>query len=122
MRNRKWLLALMCAVFTFIVLNVSLPTASGASSGEIQEHIDELEREQQELREQMEALEAQLVENAEQLGEMVAQKQTIEQQITLLYSQISSINEQIIAHNLLIADKQLELEDAEHQGVQKLRG
>lgn len=113
MVNRKLLLILICVAFLFIVLNVAMPKAKAASSGEIQEHIDELEKEQQELKEQMEALESQLIENAEQLGGMVTQKQTIDQQITLLYSQISSINEQIIAHNLLIADKQLELEEAE---------
>lgn len=113
MIKRKLLLGFICLAIAFFALNLELPRADAASSGEIQDHINELEEEQKALKEQMEALESQLIENAELVGEMVLQKQTIEQQVTLLYNQIRSINEQIIAHNLLIADKQLELEEAE---------
>ncbi len=113
MVKRKLLLIFLCLAIAFLVLNVELPRADAASSSEIQDHIDELKEEQEALKEQMEALESQLIENAEQIDLMISQKQTIEQQITLLYNQINSINEQIIAHNLLIADKQFELEKAE---------
>ena len=41
------------------------------------------------------------------------QKNIIDQQVGLLYTQISNINEQIAAFNLLIADKQDELDEAQ---------
>jgi len=115
MVKRKLLLGIICLAVVFFVLNAELPRADAASSAEIQDHINELEEEQQALKEQMEALESQLIENAEQIGQLILQKQTIEQQVTLLYNQIMSINEQIIAHNLLIADKQFELDEAEQR-------
>lgn len=83
-----------------------------ASSSEIQNQIDALDQRKDAIQEEIDKLKAQQSENLSQIEDIVAQKLLIEQQVQLLYLQTDSINEQIRYCNQLIADKQLEHEDA----------
>ena len=107
LNKRVLLIALIAALFCLMLWPGS---AKAASSSEIRNQIDEMEKEQQELLEQMEELEAALQENAQQIQEIVQQKGVIDQQITLLLGSIRNVNEQVAAYNVLIADTQEDLE------------
>ena len=84
-----------------------------ASSSEIKNQIDQLLEEQAALREQQAQLEEQRKENQADIESLVAEKNNYDQQVALLYEQISSTNDLISAYNLLIADKQQELDEAQ---------
>lgn len=96
-----------------LVLGLMAGSVSAASSGEIQNQIDKLEQEQQALQQQMAELESSLAQNKKDVQSMVARKNGIDQQIALLHSQITVVNQTVTAYNLMIADKQDELDAAE---------
>ena len=89
--------------------------AHAASSGEIKDQIDQLKDEQEEVKNQIAQLEAQRKENQADIASLVAEKTNYDQQIGLLYNQIQSTSDLISAYNLLIADKQKELDDAQQK-------
>ena len=97
-----------------LVLSI-LPVRAAAakSSSEIQEQIDALEEEQAKIQEEMDKLQSQMDENKAETAGVVAEKSNIDRQISLLMTRISTINEQVDAYNVLIADKQEELDAAQ---------
>lgn len=107
------LLALSILVLSIVAF---LPTrVSAASSGEIKKQIRQLKEEKSAIGEEIERLKGQIDENRSEMEKMVQKKDIIDQQIALKYQEISNITEQIAAYNLLIADKQQELEEAEEE-------
>ena len=120
MKNKRKLLVSVLAVIMAVVMVLGLilsliPTASAASSSEIKKQITEMKKEREELKKQMEEIKKQYKENEDEIANIVSQKNVIDQEISLLYAQIDNINEQIAAFNLLIADKQDELDEAENR-------
>ncbi len=117
MKNRKKLVSILAGIMAGImILSLLLsiiPAASAASSSEIREQIKEMEKEQEELQKQKEELRNQYEETENEIANLVAEKNVIDQEISILYAQIDLVNEQIAAFNLLIADKQDEVEAAE---------
>ncbi|MGM9548280.1 MAG: murein hydrolase activator EnvC family protein [Faecousia sp.] len=118
MKNRKRLVSVlagvMAAVMLLTLLMSILPTfASAASSSEIRKQINELKQQKKELQEQIKDVQEQYKENENEIADIIARKNIIDQEIQLLSTQIVNINEQISAFNLLIADKQDELDTAE---------
>ena len=89
--------------------------AHAASSSEIKDQIDQLKDEQEEVKNQIAQLEAQRKENQADIASLVAEKTNYDQQIGLLYAQIQSTSDLISAYNLLIADKQKELDVAQQK-------
>ena len=117
MNNRKnrvsVLTGLLAAVLLLSLLSGLMPhQASAASSSEIKVQIRELKEEKEALEEMMENLESQIKENATEIEAIVAKKNIIDQEVFLLHGQVTNINEQIGAFNVLIADKQDELDAA----------
>lgn len=91
-----------------------LPTDVRAeSSSEIRTQINGLKAEKAEIQAQIAALEQQKLDNLTKIEDAVAQKNNIDQQIVLIIQEIRNINDQISAYNVLIADKQDALDDAE---------
>lgn len=118
MKNRKFWISLiaglLAAAMLLGLLAGLIPTnASAASSSEIREQIDALEAQEAEIQAQIGELSGQLSENLTEMEDVVAQKQLVDQEIFLLYAQIENTNEQIAAYDVLIADKQDELDAAE---------
>ena len=115
--NRKKMIAILAGVMAAIML-LSLilsliPVARAASSSEIKKQIEEMKEQQQELKAEMEALRAEYNANEDEIARLVDEKNLIDQEIGILYAQINLVNEQISAYNLLIADKQDELDEAQ---------
>ncbi len=88
-------------------------TAGALSSSEIQNQIDQLKENQAAVNAQLKDLEKNLTANTNDLKDMVARKDGIDQQVALLHAQVQIVNEQISAFNLMIADKQEELDKSE---------
>lgn len=117
MKNRKKLVSILAGVMAAImVLSLILslvPAASAASSSEIQKQINSLKSKRTELRQKMTEITSDIETNDNAILEKVAEKNVIDQEIGILYAEIVNINEQISAYNLLIADQQDKLEEAE---------
>lgn len=111
----KIAVALILAALIAPALIEHLPVANAAkqqSSAEIKQEIDKMEQEQAALEESLKELEKLQSANRESMEEMVAQKGVLDQQVSVLNTQINNINERIAAQTLLIANKQIELEQS----------
>ena len=120
MKNKKLLVSILVGIMAAIlilslVLSLLPTSASAASSSEIKNQIKELEEEQKALEDQIKDLESQQSANATEIQEIMGQKNLIDQQVGLLYTQVNNLNEQIASYNVLIADKQVELDAAEQR-------
>lgn len=118
MKNRKRLVSVLAGVMAAILLLTLLMSilpafAGAASSGEIRKQIIALQQERKEVQNQIADVKKQYKENENEIADLIAQKNVVDQEIQLLNTQIININEQISAYNLLIADKQDELDTAE---------
>lgn len=119
MKNKKFWISLVAGIMAGImilslILSLLPQKASAAqSSSEIKAQIEEKEKENEAMEERINALKQQQSDNRSDIKEMVAQKNLIDEQIGLLYAQVDNMNDQIAAYNVLIADKQEELEEAE---------
>ena len=118
MRNRKKMVSLLAGVMAAVMLLTLIlgliPTrASAASSSEIKKQIAALKEEREEVKEKIKEVQAQFEENEDEIVTIISKKNVIDQEIQLLYTEIENINEQLTAFNILIADKQDELDHAE---------
>ena len=118
MKNRKRLVSIlsgvMAAIMLLTLLMSILPSrASAASSSEIRKQINQLKKEKAELKEKIDDVKDQYKENENEIADIIARKNVIDQEIQLLSEQITNMNDQLSAYNLLIADKQDELDNAE---------
>ncbi len=117
MRNRKKfvsiLAGLMAAVMVLSLILSLVPRAGASSSSEIKNQINDLQNQKSQIREQMQDLKDQYVQTQDEIANLVSQKGILDQEVFLLHTEIENINQQIQAYNLLIADKQEELEQAQ---------
>ena len=118
MKNRKRMVSIMAGVMAFIMLLSLvlglLPTrVSAASSSEIRKQINQLKKEKEEIKDKITEVQEQYEQNEDEIADIISRKNVIDQEIQLLYTQIENMNEQLAAYNILIADKQDELDVAE---------
>ena len=118
MRNRKLWVSILSGVLAVImvlslVVGVLPGVVSAASSASLGQVVDSLKADMKEIQKEIDALEGKLSENLASMAEVVEQKNNIDQQVFMLYEQITNLNEQISTYNLLIADKQAELDAAQ---------
>ena len=118
MKNRKRLVSIlsgvMAAIMLLTLLLSILPThVSAASSSEIRKQINQLKKEKAELKEKIDDVKDQYQQNENEIADIIARKNVIDQEVQLLSEQITNMNDQLSAYNLLIADKQDELDNAE---------
>ena len=118
MKNRKRMVSILAGVMAFVMLLTLilglLPTpASAASSSEIRKQINKLKEEKEEIKDKIAEVKEQYQQNEDEIADIIARKNVIDQEIQLLYTQIDNMNEQLAAYNILIADKQDELDVAE---------
>ncbi len=120
MNKRKRMVSILAGVMAFVmVLSLILsliPTRTyAASSSEIRKQINQLQEEKEEIQEKIKEVQAQYEENEDEIADIIAKKNVIDQEIQLLTTQITNMNEQLSAYNILIADKQDELDNAEER-------
>ena len=113
MKKRICLFAVLLIALMLTPLGFLLTPADAASSGEIREQINQMKEETEKLQEQMEMLESQLSENLTDIRATVKKKSNIDQQIVLLQNKILLTEEQLAAYNVMIADKQEDVEEAQ---------
>ena len=116
-RKKRWLsfVAVLLVMVTVLSLSEGMaPQQVKASKiSELQKQKEELEAEKAKIDEEISKLQGQLSDNLGSMEAIFAQKSIIEQEIFQLYRQEQILGEQIATINLMIADKQAELEDAE---------
>ena len=84
-----------------------------ASSSELKEQLEALEKEKDKIDSQLKELEAKLSDNLGEMEKIIAQKDIIDQEIFTLYQKTVNINQQIAVYSAMIADKQEELDQAQ---------
>lgn len=118
MKNRKRMVSILAGIMAFImilslVLGLLPTRVSAASSSEIRKQINQLKKEKEEIKEKIAEVQEQYEQNEDEIADIISRKNVIDQEIQLLYTQIRNMNEQLAAYNILIADKQDELDVAE---------
>lgn len=125
MKNKKFWVSLvaglMAAVMILSLLLTLLPVnAKGATSSEIKDQIEQMEKEQADLEAELKELENKKADNLTEIKDIVGRKNIVDQQIALLHDQVSLVNDEISAYAVLLADKQRELDKA-NENLQTLR-
>lgn len=121
MKNRKRLVSVLAGIMAGILLLslilslLPVPASANQSSSEIRAQINALKQEKNAITAEIKAVKEQYQKNEDEITDIVARKNVIDQEIGLLSTQIININEQISAFNVLIADKQDELDNAEER-------
>ena len=117
MKKRKRLVSIlagiMAAVMLLSMILSLLPTQADASSSEIRKQINGLKEQQKDIQNQIKDIKDQYQQNEDEIADIIAKKNIIDQEIGLLHMEIILINEQISAYNVLIADTQDELDNAQ---------
>ena len=117
MDKRKRLISILAGLMALIMLlgliAGFIPTAHAATSSELKLELDALKEQKAAIDAEINKIKGQITENNDDMRQMVEQKNLIDQEIFLLYQQESNINNQISTYNLLIADKQEILVEAE---------
>jgi len=124
MKNKKFwvslMAGLMAAIMILSLLLQLIPPAQAATSSEIKDQIEEMEKEQAERQKELDELEAKLKNNLKEMKDIIEQKNIIDQQVALLHEQLDILNDQIAAYAVMIADKQAELDKA-NEDLQELK-
>ena len=118
MDKKKLLISIVAgglALVMLLTLVVSiLPASAGAvTSDELKDQLDELQAKKDQISQQIADLEGQQSENLDSIQNILNQKAVLDQQIALLYAEVDNVNQQIAAYDLMIADKQADLEAAQ---------
>lgn len=114
MKQKKLGTKLLAIFLLAVIMFGYLPSqAEASSSSEIKEQLDALNEEKEALEAQIAEIQSQYQANEDEISNLVGQKNVIDQEIALMVAQIDIINQEISAYNLLIADSQDQLEDAQ---------
>lgn len=111
LKRISWLVAI--AICISCVANYLPVSAEAASSSEIRKQINVMKQEQSKIKAKIKEVQAQYQENENEIADIIAKKNVIDQEIGLLAEELNNINDQITSFNILIADKQDELENAQ---------
>lgn len=124
MNNKKFWVSLLAGIMAGImILSLLLqliPPAKAATSSEIKDQIEQMEKDQAEMQKELDRLESQRKENLSEMKDIINQKNIVDQQVALIFEQIESMNDQIAAYAVMIADKQAELDQA-NEDLQKMK-
>lgn len=104
-------LALVLAALLLLISPAEVQASQ--SSSQIQQQINELKNKKAEIQKEIDAAQSQYDASYNDMADMVAQKNAIDQEMTLLNDKIEITNEQIAAYSQLIADTQVDLDNAE---------
>lgn len=116
-RKRRLIVSIICIILALMVVVPLLMSAfvtgvSAASSSELKKELDNLQSQADEYAAQAADIQAQLDENQAETAYTVEQKSLIDQQVEITRLEIENTRSQIQQYNLLIAEKQEELDAA----------
>ena len=112
-KYRRHIVSAIAALLVLaMVAGIIVLAVHAESSSEIKERIDELKKQGQSIQAQKSGIESQLNSNDAELDDLVMKKSMIDQEIKLTQDSIENTNLQIQEYNLLIAEKQNELDEA----------
>ncbi len=120
MRKRvKWIsaiaLLLVLALCLGFVNHINETPVQAATSSELEQELEELERQKAEKDKEMAALQGQIDVNASEMKKLVQQKNVLEQEMNMIRDKLELTNRQIATYSLMIADKQEELDAAQER-------
>ncbi len=102
-------------IFSILAGFVVMAVNAAKTADELQEEIDELQGQSDQLAQEREALEAQIEENRGKTLTIVEQKAQVDQEIELTRKEAENVNDQIHHYNMLIAEKQAELDELKQE-------
>ena len=111
--KHRVLQSLIAVLLLFALFAAMIPAGLATYAEEIQDEIDRLQEEADQLASDKEALNAELSETNTQVRTYAEEKQRIDREIELCILERDNINGQIHQYNLLIAEKQAELDELE---------
>ena len=121
MNSRKHFFRPLCAALLTLALALSLfAPAFATSSADIKEELKKLEERADEIDSQKDALQEKIDANNAETLTVVEQRSQVDQEVSLLYEQMQNLNDQLKQYNLLIAEKQAELDDLQTQQTELL--
>ncbi len=116
-KNKKGLSFLALLLAMLLLLGVGSDHDTGKvlakSSSELEKELEELENENKELDKEIEELQGMINDTMSEMQRLMAEKEIIDQKISMLMEQEKNVNNQISAMNLLIAEKQTDLDEAQ---------
>ena len=118
-KYRRVIISVIALLLAAAILTGLLVTVFAANSADIRTEISGLESKQDELDQKKQELEAQIAANNTQTLNVVEQKAQIDQEIELTRQEVENLNEQIRQYNLLIAEKQAELDQLQRLLLRK---
>ena len=118
MRQRKLWVTILAGILAAIMIlslfiGVLPGVANAATKSELEQKIAAAKEEKKKIDAEISGIRSQLQDNLDDMEAIIAQKNLIDQEIFMIYQQIENLNEQISTYNLLIAQKQQELDEAE---------
>lgn len=111
-KYRRVIVGVIAILLAAVLLLGIVLTAFGETSADIKKKIDDLKERESAIAAQQNALAAEIKENKSDMLDLVGQKSQIDKQVKLTQDSIANKNEQIQEYNLLIAEKQNELDAA----------
>ena len=121
MNSRKHFFRPLCAALLMLALALSLfVPAFATSSADIKEELKKLEERADEIDSQKDELQEKIDANNAETLTVVEQRSQVDQEVSLLYEQMQNLNDQLKQYNLLIAEKQAELDDLQTQQAELL--
>ena len=123
MRNRKLVSGMCIFLAALMCLSVVMSAVAGTGAlGVSQSEIDALERQKEQIAAEKEEMSSAMEELEQQQATALERKAVLDGQNTLTIEEIELINEQIEIYDGLIAEKEVELEEAiEQEEYQKER-
>ena len=111
-KYRRVIIGVIAAILALaLVMSIVIP-AFGESSKEIQEKIEGLKKQEAAIEQKQQELDKEISGNQSELLDLVEKKGQIDQKIALIQDSIENKTQLIQEYNLLIAEKQNELDDA----------
>ena len=110
--NRKTVRAVICIMLAVLMV-VSLLAVLVPAKAVTQSEIDSLKAQQEAIKKQQTQQAENIQSLRDQKADVMAQKEALDQQTALLMQEITNVEAQIELYNNLIAEKQVELEDAQ---------
>lgn len=111
-KTKRILVCIIAGLLVFAMVFGIVINAFAVSSSTIRQQIEDLKKKESDVKARQNELQNEIKQNENKQLDLVEQKSQIDRQIELIQEEISIKNEEIRQYNLLIAEKQNELDDA----------